>query len=331
MSCWLAVGTRATHLFDSAASRNRNQAAHKLAPGLIRAPSWTRPATDCSSRFTRGQPVLVAQVGRSDEVGMGQPATAAGALPERRHFGQGPRSNPGNSLLGWQLGGRQALASEIAGPLPIAVLLGLCVTRRRWQHGRVLGSRQRGRAGADTTLRVRADASRRAGALATDPVERCAREIADGVRRRRDARHLPGRQHLATGAGGARCRRGSSIHVSTLRPRYSAHDFFAGAIEAVTIGTVTYAVPWYVDTRLLFYRADLLRAAGYNAAATHVAGLARGDGECAPQRRRRCARGVAPHQRMGGTDHPGDAERRQPAARRRSLRQLSRRALRRCV
>lgn len=40
-------------------------------------------------------------------------------------------------------------------------------------------------------------------------------------------------------------------------------DFFAGAIDAVTIAGTTWAIPWYVDTRLLFYRSDLLRAAGY--------------------------------------------------------------------
>jgi multiple sugar transport system substrate-binding protein len=40
-------------------------------------------------------------------------------------------------------------------------------------------------------------------------------------------------------------------------------DFFAGALDATRIAGVGHAVPWYVDTRLLFYRKDLLRAAGY--------------------------------------------------------------------
>jgi multiple sugar transport system substrate-binding protein len=40
-------------------------------------------------------------------------------------------------------------------------------------------------------------------------------------------------------------------------------DFFPAALEATQVAGVGYAVPWYVDTRLLFYRKDLLRAAGY--------------------------------------------------------------------
>lgn len=46
-------------------------------------------------------------------------------------------------------------------------------------------------------------------------------------------------------------------------PLVSRDDFFAGALDATKIAGVAYAIPWYVDTRLLFYRADLLRAAGY--------------------------------------------------------------------
>jgi multiple sugar transport system substrate-binding protein len=42
----------------------------------------------------------------------------------------------------------------------------------------------------------------------------------------------------------------------------AAGDFFAGSWESGVIGGRLYAVPWYVDTRLLFYRSDLLAAAG---------------------------------------------------------------------
>jgi multiple sugar transport system substrate-binding protein len=41
--------------------------------------------------------------------------------------------------------------------------------------------------------------------------------------------------------------------------------YFAGVWQANVLQGVTYAVPWYVDTRLLFYRSDLLRAAGFQA------------------------------------------------------------------
>jgi len=40
------------------------------------------------------------------------------------------------------------------------------------------------------------------------------------------------------------------------------NDFFAGIFATNVIDGVAYGVPWYVDTRLLFYRRDLLQAAG---------------------------------------------------------------------
>lgn len=40
-------------------------------------------------------------------------------------------------------------------------------------------------------------------------------------------------------------------------------DFFPGVLTPNVIDGATYALPWYVDTRLLFYRTDLLAAAGY--------------------------------------------------------------------
>ena len=40
-------------------------------------------------------------------------------------------------------------------------------------------------------------------------------------------------------------------------------DYFDGAWDANVLGGRVLGVPWYVDTRLLFYRADLFREAGY--------------------------------------------------------------------
>jgi multiple sugar transport system substrate-binding protein len=40
-------------------------------------------------------------------------------------------------------------------------------------------------------------------------------------------------------------------------------DFFPGILNANRIDNVLYGVPWYVDTRLLYYRTDLLRQAGF--------------------------------------------------------------------
>ncbi|MFI4969818.1 MAG: sugar ABC transporter substrate-binding protein, partial [Lysobacterales bacterium] len=42
-------------------------------------------------------------------------------------------------------------------------------------------------------------------------------------------------------------------------------DYFAGIWDTNVIGGQLYGVPWYVDTRLLFYRKDLLRDAGFPA------------------------------------------------------------------
>lgn len=44
-----------------------------------------------------------------------------------------------------------------------------------------------------------------------------------------------------------------------------AADYFAGIWDTNLMGTTLYGVPWYVDTRALFYRSDLLAAAGYAA------------------------------------------------------------------
>jgi multiple sugar transport system substrate-binding protein len=40
-------------------------------------------------------------------------------------------------------------------------------------------------------------------------------------------------------------------------------DYFPGIWSTNVVDGVTYGVPWYVDTRVIFYRTDLLAAAGY--------------------------------------------------------------------
>jgi multiple sugar transport system substrate-binding protein len=42
------------------------------------------------------------------------------------------------------------------------------------------------------------------------------------------------------------------------------HDYFAGIWETNVVDAGLYGVSWYVDTRLLFYRKDLLAAAGFD-------------------------------------------------------------------
>jgi multiple sugar transport system substrate-binding protein len=45
----------------------------------------------------------------------------------------------------------------------------------------------------------------------------------------------------------------------------SFDDYFPGIVDTSVIDGATYGRPWYVDTRLLFYRSDLVAAAGYAA------------------------------------------------------------------
>jgi multiple sugar transport system substrate-binding protein len=42
-------------------------------------------------------------------------------------------------------------------------------------------------------------------------------------------------------------------------------DYFEGFWNANRIGDVLFGIPWYIDTRLLFYRRDLLQQAGFDA------------------------------------------------------------------
>ncbi len=46
-----------------------------------------------------------------------------------------------------------------------------------------------------------------------------------------------------------------------------ADDYFPGVWQTNSIAGTLYGIPWYVDTRLLFYRADLLKEAGFDAPA----------------------------------------------------------------
>lgn len=46
-------------------------------------------------------------------------------------------------------------------------------------------------------------------------------------------------------------------------PALDTDDFYAGVRSAQQVNGQTYGLPWYIDTRLLFYRADLLTQAGF--------------------------------------------------------------------
>lgn len=51
--------------------------------------------------------------------------------------------------------------------------------------------------------------------------------------------------------------------LSHLLPEKEREDFFPGPMEAVTYQEKTYAIPWYIDAGLLYYRKDLLRKYGF--------------------------------------------------------------------
>ena len=53
-------------------------------------------------------------------------------------------------------------------------------------------------------------------------------------------------------------------HSTVVRPA----DYFANIWSTNVVDRTLYGVPWYVDTRLLFYRKDLLRQAGFDAPPT---------------------------------------------------------------
>lgn len=53
---------------------------------------------------------------------------------------------------------------------------------------------------------------------------------------------------------------------ATVPEEISTDDFFGGALSTTEIGDRAAGVPWYVDTRVLYYRTDLAAEAGWDAA-----------------------------------------------------------------
>jgi multiple sugar transport system substrate-binding protein len=47
-------------------------------------------------------------------------------------------------------------------------------------------------------------------------------------------------------------------------PNLQENNFFPGSLKTVKFNNKYYGAPWYVDTRVLFYRTDLLKKVGYN-------------------------------------------------------------------
>lgn len=49
-------------------------------------------------------------------------------------------------------------------------------------------------------------------------------------------------------------------------PELKADNFFEGSIETTKFDNKIVGVPWYIDTRVLYYRTDLLASIGYEEA-----------------------------------------------------------------
>ncbi len=47
-------------------------------------------------------------------------------------------------------------------------------------------------------------------------------------------------------------------------PKISKADYFEGSWDTGVINNVDYGIPWYVDTRVVFYRTDILREVGFD-------------------------------------------------------------------
>ncbi len=61
--------------------------------------------------------------------------------------------------------------------------------------------------------------------------------------------------------------------LDPLPSNIDVNGFFPGAQKTTEVDGTAYGIPWYVETRLLFYRTDLAKKAGYDAAPTDWQGL----------------------------------------------------------
>src|SRR5437660_1202551 len=98
-------------------------------------------------------------------------------------------------------------------------------------------------------------------------------------------------------------------------------DYFPGIWDTNVVGGALYGVPWYVDTRLLFYRRDLLARAGFPEPPKTWQEWARARCHQGAGGTRALQRAVAA-QRVRAVDGARPAAGRPAAARRRPLRQL---------
>ncbi len=61
--------------------------------------------------------------------------------------------------------------------------------------------------------------------------------------------------------------------LDVLPPGVDTSAFFKGAQQTTSVNDTSYGIPWYVETRLLYYRTDLAKKAGFTEAPTTWTGL----------------------------------------------------------
>ncbi|WP_420110826.1 extracellular solute-binding protein [Pseudactinotalea sp.] len=61
--------------------------------------------------------------------------------------------------------------------------------------------------------------------------------------------------------------------LEPLPESFDTSGFFEGAVGTTLVDDVAYAVPWYVETRMVYYRTDIAEAAGYPEAPTDWEGF----------------------------------------------------------
>ncbi len=102
-------------------------------------------------------------------------------------------------------------------------------------------------------------------------------KLLTALRRRLAAGPRAARQHLDPGVRRARRARAARRARRGVARRSSPGDYFPGIWDTNVFDGATYGIPWYVDTRVLFYRKDLLQRPAGDSSRRDLGGVARGD------------------------------------------------------
>ena len=99
---------------------------------------------------------------------------------------------------------------------------------------------------------------------AANSLVRGSREAAHGICRRRDARRVPVGQYMDSRICGRLAHLNRSTAYIERSKSIDPEDYFPGLWETNRTRSQVYGIPWYADTRLLFYRKDMLAKAGWS-------------------------------------------------------------------